>query len=170
MRPSRCATSIASSSKHGRIPKGALVAMDSGWAKKIGDPAAYLGGPAYPNFHFPGFGVEAALWLAEKRDVTAIGVDTMSLDPGNSTTFPVHVEFLATDRYGLENLTGLGSLPRPRRGRLRRAHPVGGGIRRPVPRHRDVEEVSCDRPTETAVAFTRAGFRAYFLMKLSTSS
>ena len=97
--------------KHGRIPNGALVAMDSGWAKKIGDPAAYLGGPAYPNFHFPGFGVEAALWLAEKRDVTAIGVDTMSLDPGNSTTFPVHVEFLATDRYGLENLTGLDSLP-----------------------------------------------------------
>jgi kynurenine formamidase len=96
---------------HGRIPKGALVAMDSGWADKVGDPLAFKGGDAFPNYHFPGFSVEAALWLAERRDVTAIGVDTMSLDPGNSLTFPVHVEFLATDRYGLENLNNLDRIP-----------------------------------------------------------
>ena len=41
------------------------------------------------------------MWLAERRKVTGIGVDTISLDPGNSATFPVHVDFLATDRYGL---------------------------------------------------------------------
>jgi kynurenine formamidase len=97
--------------RHGRIPRGALVAMDSGWAKKVNDPAAFKGGPSFPNYHFPGFSGEAALWLAEERDVTAIGVDTMSLDPGNSTTFPVHVNFLATDRYGIENLAGLDRIP-----------------------------------------------------------
>jgi kynurenine formamidase len=97
--------------RHGRIPRGAIVAMDSGWAKKVNDPAAFKGGPSYPNYHFPGFSEEAALWLAEERDVTAIGVDTMSLDPGNSTTFPVHVNFLATDRYGIENLAGLDRIP-----------------------------------------------------------
>jgi kynurenine formamidase len=97
--------------RHGRIPKGALVCMDSGWARKADDPLAFKGGAAFPNYHFPGFGVEAAMWLAERRDVTGIGVDTISLDPGDSTTFPVHVNFLATDRYGLEGLNNLDEIP-----------------------------------------------------------
>jgi kynurenine formamidase len=97
--------------RHGRIPHGAVVCMDSGWAAKVGDPGAYKGGPAFPDYHFPGFDLEAAMWLAERRDVTGLGVDTLSLDPGNSTTFPVHVNFLATDRYGLENLNNLDKIP-----------------------------------------------------------
>ena len=96
---------------HGRIPDGALVAMNSGWAAKVGDPLAFKGGAAFPNYHFPGFGLEAAMWLAQNRDVTGIAVDTLSLDPGNSTTFPVHVNFLATDRYGLENVNNLDEIP-----------------------------------------------------------
>ena len=65
--------------------------------------------PVYERF--PGWSEEAAMWLAEKRDVTAIGIDTLSLDPGNSATFPVHVNFLATDRYGIENLANLAHVP-----------------------------------------------------------
>jgi kynurenine formamidase len=95
--------------RHGRIPRGALVAMDSGWAARVNDPLAFKGGDAFPNYH--GFGLEAAMWLAENRDVTGIGVDTISLDPGDSLTFPVHVNFLATDRYGLENLANLDRIP-----------------------------------------------------------
>jgi kynurenine formamidase len=98
--------------KHGKIPKGALVAADSGWAEKVDDPDAFKGGPAFPNYNFPGWGLEAAMFLAEKRDVTGIGIDTLSLDPGNSMTFPVHVDYLGTDRYGIENLTGLDCIPK----------------------------------------------------------
>ena len=97
--------------RHGRIPKGALVCMDSGWAAKFDDPVEYKGGVSYPDYHFPGFSLEAAMWLVERRDVTAIGVDTLSLDPGDSTTFPVHVNFLGSDRYGLENLAHLNRIP-----------------------------------------------------------
>ena len=97
--------------KHGKIPRGALVAADSGWAGKVNDPLAFKGGVAFPNYNFPGWGLEAALFVAEKRDVTAIGIDTLSLDPGNSSTFPVHVQYLGTDRYGIENLTGLDCIP-----------------------------------------------------------
>ena len=97
--------------KHGKIPRGALVAADSGWADKVNDPLAFKGGVAFPNYNFPGWGLEAALYVAEKRDVTAIGIDTLSLDPGNSATFPVHVQYLGTDRYGIENLTGLDCIP-----------------------------------------------------------
>jgi kynurenine formamidase len=97
--------------RHGRIPDGALACMSSGWWKKVGDPLAYKGSAAFPGYHFPGFSVEAAMWLAANRDVAGIGVDTLSLDPGNSTTFPVHVNFLASDRYGLENLTRIDEVP-----------------------------------------------------------
>jgi kynurenine formamidase len=96
--------------RHGRIPKGALVAMDSGWAKKVGDPAAYKGGPQ-GDFHFPGFGDEAIEFLLERRDAAAIGVDTLSLDNGQSSTFSVHVNWLSADNYGLENLANLDKLP-----------------------------------------------------------
>lgn len=98
--------------RHCKIPEGALVAADSGWASKADDPDAFKGGPAFPNYNFPGWGEEAAMFLAEKRDITGIGIDTLSLDPGNSLTFPVHVNYLATDRYGIENLTGLDCIPR----------------------------------------------------------
>jgi kynurenine formamidase len=97
--------------RHDRIPRHALVAMDSGWADKLGTPA-FKGGDAFPDYHFPGFSLDAAAWLVERRNVTAIGVDTISLDPGNSTTFPVHVSFLGSDRYGLEGLNNLDRIPR----------------------------------------------------------
>jgi kynurenine formamidase len=85
--------------------------MDSGWAAKVDDPLAFKGGEAFPNYHFPGFSNDAAMFLAEERNVRAIGVDTISLDPGNSSTFDVHVNFLGTNRYGVENLANLGSVP-----------------------------------------------------------
>jgi kynurenine formamidase len=97
--------------RHGRIPSGAFVCMNSGWADKAGDPLAYLGGPAFPEFNFPGFSIEATDWLLSRRDPVGIGVDTVSLDPGNSTTFDVHFGFLGADRYGVENLAGLDHLP-----------------------------------------------------------
>jgi kynurenine formamidase len=96
--------------KHGRIPRGALVAMDSGWAKKVGDEAAFKGGPA-GDYHFPGFGDSAIEFLLERREAAAIGVDTLSLDNGPSTTFSVHVNWLNADNYGLENLANLDKLP-----------------------------------------------------------
>ncbi len=49
-------------------------------------------------------------WLLAKRAITCIGVDTLSLDPGNSTTFPVHHTLLGADRYGVENLANLKSI------------------------------------------------------------
>jgi kynurenine formamidase len=97
--------------RHGRIPRGALVAMNSGWDAKIGDEAAFKGTDASGVYHFPGFGEEAAGVLLEERRAAAIGVDTLSLDNGPSTTFGVHVNWLGADNYGLENLANLRRLP-----------------------------------------------------------
>ncbi len=97
---------------HGRIPDRAFVAMNSGWeAKRELGNDAFRGGAGFPDLNFPGFGLEAAMWLAEERDVVGIGVDTLSLDPGNSPDFAVHYGLLPTNRYGVENLARLGDVP-----------------------------------------------------------
>ncbi len=76
--------------KHGRIPSGALVAMHSAWASKLGTPA-FTGRDAAGVFHFPGFSEAAVEALIEGRRAAAIGVDTLSLDNGPSTSFASHI-------------------------------------------------------------------------------
>ncbi len=102
---------IAYERRHGRIPRRALVCMDSGWDQKVDDAEAFRGGVGFPDLNFPGFSADATDWLVANRDPVGIGVDTMSLDPGDSSDFAVHNEFLATGRYGIENLANLGSIP-----------------------------------------------------------
>jgi kynurenine formamidase len=97
--------------RHGRIPRGALVFMYSGWEERLPDPAAFKNADAGGTYHFPGFGIEALEWLLDRRSIRGIGVDTLSLDPGNSTTFDVHVRLLGSDRYGLENVANLRRIP-----------------------------------------------------------
>ena len=96
--------------RHGRIPRGALVAMFSGWASKLGTPA-FTGTDASETYHFPGFGEEAIDVLLDQKRAAAIGVDTLSLDNGPSTTFAVHTKWLGADNYGLENLNNLDRIP-----------------------------------------------------------
>ncbi len=96
---------------HGRIPRRAGVFMYSGWESRVGDQDAYRNTGPDGKFHFPGFGEEAVEWLLENRAITCIGVDTLSLDNGPSTTFAVHVLLLGEDRYGLENLANLKEIP-----------------------------------------------------------
>jgi kynurenine formamidase len=96
--------------RHGRIPRKALVAMNSGWDAKLGTPE-FTGGPPGGPYHFPGFGEDAIDFMIQRNRGSAIAVDTLSLDPGNSATFPVHNKWLADDKYGLENVANLGKLP-----------------------------------------------------------
>jgi kynurenine formamidase len=96
---------------HGRIPRHAAVCMYSGWEARVGDPDAYRNQGPDGLFHFPGFSLDAVEWLLERRRIRAIGVDTLSLDFGASTTFAVHTRLLGADRYGIENLANLGRVP-----------------------------------------------------------
>ena len=99
--------------RHGRIPRDSAVLMDSGWAAKIGDVAAYRGAPLpEETLHFPGFGAEATEWLLRRRHIRALGVDTLSIDPGVSESFDTHLILLGADRYGVENLDNLDRIPK----------------------------------------------------------
>lgn len=97
--------------RHGRIPERALVCMDSGWSDKVDDGDEFRGGAGFPDLNFPGFSIDATDWLVRRRDPVGIGLDTMSLDPGNSATFDVHNGFLATGRYGIESLANVDRAP-----------------------------------------------------------
>ena len=85
--------------------------MDSGWSEKLGTPE-FTGRDESGTYHYPGFSHDAIEFLLERRQAAAIGVDTLSLDHGPSTTFTVHTRWLGADNYGLENLANLGSIPR----------------------------------------------------------
>lgn len=98
--------------EHGEIPEGACVAMNSGWADKLGTDAfrgadASRGG----SLHFPGFHIEATQMLLEETQAAAIAVDTLSLDFGPSPDFATHYAWLPAGRYGIECLAGLDAMP-----------------------------------------------------------
>ena len=62
------------------------------------------------ELHFPGIAPEAARWLVG-RHVRAVGIDTPSIDYGQSTTFTTHVVLLGENIPGLENVANLDRLP-----------------------------------------------------------
>ena len=97
--------------RHGRIPRDAAVLMLSGWGAKVGDADAYRGTDAAGTLHFPGFDPEACEWLLTHRRIRSLGVDTLSIDPGISEGFEVHLALNGADRYGVENLANLHKLP-----------------------------------------------------------
>ena len=96
--------------RHGRIPKDACVAMNSGWAEKVNTPE-FRNADANGVLHFPGFHVDAAQFLLEERQVNGIAVDTLSLDYGPSPDFAVHYLWLPSNRWGMEAVANLDSLP-----------------------------------------------------------
>lgn len=103
-------------SEHGRIPDGAIVLAYTGWGTRYHDRAAYLGtdatGPeAVAQLHFPGLDPEAAQWLVDNRSIAAFGLDTPSVDYGQSKEFKTHVILYGANIPGFENVAGLGEMP-----------------------------------------------------------
>lgn len=101
-------------SRHGPVPSGAIVVLRTGWWRRWPDRKSYMGddtpGDA-SKLHFPSYGADAARLLVEERKVSALGVDTASIDYGPSTDFIVHQLANGANVPGLENLTNLDGLP-----------------------------------------------------------
>lgn len=97
-------------SKHGPIPDGAAVAMNSGW-DKLADSPKFAGADEEGTFHFPGVHPEATRYLLEETGAQGMIVDTMSLDYGPSTQFDTHYAWLPTNRWGLECIKNLDEVP-----------------------------------------------------------
>jgi kynurenine formamidase len=99
--------------RHGRIVKGTIVLLQTGWSRHWPDREQYLGSPSTDDasgLDFPSYGEEAARLLVE-RGVALLGVDTASIDYGRSKDFIVHRVTAEANVAGLENLTNLEQLP-----------------------------------------------------------
>ena len=102
--------------EHGQLADGTALLVRTGWSSRWEDRTAYLGtdltGPeAVPELHFPGIGPEAAQWLVDNRAVAAVGIDTPSIDYGQSSDYRAHVILYGANIVGFENLTNLDALP-----------------------------------------------------------
>jgi kynurenine formamidase len=98
------------------IPNGSIVLLETGFSKYYPDKLKYLGTvnrgeKAVQELHFPGLTPEAAGWLVEHRNINAIGIDTPSIDYGQSQYFESHVILLSQNIPAFENLTNLDQLP-----------------------------------------------------------
>lgn len=106
---------------YGRIPRGAIVIMNSGWDKKYPNPEAVFGtintnDPS--TFNFPGWHIDACRFLLAERQVGVVGVDTPSADPAKPTsdpygfTYPCHMYLQPAEVPLLEYVANLDAVPR----------------------------------------------------------
>ncbi len=103
-------------SRHGPLPDGVILLLDTGWGERWPDPVRYLGtdrkGPeAVAELHFPGLDPEAARWLVDNRNIASLGIDTPSIDYGQSDTFQTHRVLYEQNIVGFENVANLEAMP-----------------------------------------------------------
>jgi kynurenine formamidase len=101
---------------NGAIPTNTIILIRTGYGKFYPDRASYFGTAmtglsAIPLLHFPGVSPEAMQWLVDNRDIKALGLDTPSMDYGQSKEFKSHQILLGRNKPGFENLANLDKLP-----------------------------------------------------------
>ncbi|MDD2573768.1 MAG: cyclase family protein [Bacillota bacterium] len=84
-----------------KIQRALFVIIKTGWSKYWGQDKYYGG--------FPSLSREAAGWLAG-FNLKGIGVDAISIDDMDSTTFDVHKTLLSNNILIIENLTNLDAV------------------------------------------------------------
>jgi kynurenine formamidase len=102
--------------EHGRLPDGVILLFRTGFSARWPDAEAYLGTAergeaAVAQLHFPGLDPALAEWLVATRAVGAVGIDTASIDYGQSTRFETHRTLFAANIPAFENLTALDRVP-----------------------------------------------------------
>ena len=107
---------IAWEEQNGLIPVRSIILFKTGYGARYPSRKEYFGtektGPeAIPELHFPGISAEASTWLVGHRRPKAVGIDTASIDYGQSTDFQTHRILLGNNIPGFENLANLDALP-----------------------------------------------------------
>ena len=101
---------------HAQIPDGHILLIRTGFSQFWPDRVRYMGtdarGPdATAHLHFPGLAPEAAEWLVANRSIAALGLDTASIDHGQSTDFRTHRILFAENIPAFENVGDMSALP-----------------------------------------------------------
>jgi kynurenine formamidase len=96
--------------QNGRIPDRACVMMYSGWEKKLKDPS-FVGLDEKQVKHYPGFSTKAIQFLLTERNISGIGVDVLSIDPGIDEKYIGHRLLFAAGKWALECVANLNQVP-----------------------------------------------------------
>lgn len=101
---------------NGQIPDESILFLQTGFGRFYPDREKYLGtaargDAAVKDLHFPGLAPEAARWLVENRRIKAVGIDTASIDHGQSQDFGSHVALMSENVPAFENVANLEQLP-----------------------------------------------------------
>ncbi len=102
---------VAWEDAHGMIPSAAVVCAYTGWDERWNSQRDYRNEQSDGLTHYPGFSLEAVKLLVTSRGVVGLGIDTMSVEMGATTTYPVHQFTAQENLYHLENLTNLVRVP-----------------------------------------------------------
>ncbi len=101
---------------NGKIEDNTILLFRTGYGQFYPDRAKYFGSPktgveAIPELHFPGIAPETTQWLVSNRKIKALGLDTPSMDYGQSKDFKTHQILLGQNKPGFENVANLDKLP-----------------------------------------------------------
>ena len=97
--------------RHGAVPPGCVVLLFTGWERYWDEPGKFINADPDGIMHFPGFGIEAARFLLERRGASGLGIDTHGIDPGTDTGLSVSRFALTKRALVLECLNNLSALP-----------------------------------------------------------
>jgi kynurenine formamidase len=102
--------------QHGRIPDKGIVLLETGFGKHWPDALKYLGTSkrgveGVAELHFPGLHPDAAKWLVANRGINAIGIDTASIDYGQSQKYESHVALMTENIPAFENVASVDRVP-----------------------------------------------------------
>jgi kynurenine formamidase len=93
-----------------------IVLIRTGFGRFWPDREKYLGTKdqgkaAVAKLHFPGLDPSAADWLIIRRHIRIVGIDTASIDHGQTHNYPTHQRLFRDNVPALENVAELDKLP-----------------------------------------------------------
>ena len=95
---------------HGKIPSGMIILLSTGYANFWNHIEKYAGSKNSTDLHFPGLDPKAATWLVMERKIKAIGIDTFSIDYGQTKMFFAHQILTKNNIPIFENVASMATL------------------------------------------------------------
>ena len=102
--------------ENGPLPDSIILLFRTGYGKYYPDAIRYFGtdqkgDSAIALLHFPGIDPQLAEWLLKNKTIKAVGLDTPSIDYGQSSDFKTHRILLAQNIPAFENIANLDMVP-----------------------------------------------------------